>query len=96
MSQVEYIAAQAKQRKGIQTEIVVPPLANHTPTLNIQWSETDLSLKPAALQLALRNGTPSIEVLANEKGISLTVFMLREGEYKIVAKRILEELKKSA
>jgi uncharacterized pyridoxal phosphate-dependent enzyme len=96
MNQVEYIAAQAKQRKGIQTEIVIPPLANHTPTLQIQWSAGDIPLKPAELQLALRNGAPSIEVLANDKGISLTVFMLREGEYKIVAKRILEELKKSA
>lgn len=95
-TQVEFIAAMAKKRAGVQTETVVPPLANHTPTLHINWDPAQLSVTPKDLQLALRNGQPSIEVLSNEKGISLTVFMLREGEHKIVAKRILEELNKTA
>lgn len=96
MNQVDHISAVAKKRAGVHTEIVVPPLANHTPTLQIQWEQEQLKLKPADLQLALRNGSPSIEVLSNEKGISLTVFMLRDGEFRIVANRILEELNKSA
>jgi L-seryl-tRNA(Ser) seleniumtransferase len=42
--------------------------------------------------LKLRNGSPSIEVMANGTGINITVFMLQEGEEKIVAKRVREEL----
>lgn len=42
--------------------------------------------------LKLRNGSPSIEVMANGSGINITVFMLQEGEEKIVAKRVREEL----
>ncbi|HEY8398260.1 MAG TPA: aminotransferase class V-fold PLP-dependent enzyme [Flavihumibacter sp.] len=90
--QVAYIAATAKKRAGVETEVVVPPLANHTPTLNIRWDQRQVPVTPQQVQLALRNGNPSIEVLSNDKGISLTVFMLREGEYKMVAKRIQEEL----
>ncbi|KYP14361.1 selenocysteine synthase [Flavihumibacter sp. CACIAM 22H1] len=92
MDQVNFIATTVQKRAGVTTELVIPPLANHTPTLQIQWAPTRLRIKPAELQLALRNGSPSIEVLSNEKGISLTVFMLREGEYKIVANHILKEL----
>jgi len=40
----------------------------------------------------LRNGTPSIEVMANTTGINITVFMLKDGEEKIVSKRIKEEI----
>src|SRR5690606_33104691 len=59
--QVGYIAAAAKKRPGVETEVVVPPLANHTPTLNIRWDQNQVPVKPQQVQLALRNGNPSIE-----------------------------------
>jgi len=46
----------------------------------------------------LRKGDPSIEVISwgdPDNSVSLTVFMLKKGEHKIVAKRIKEELSKA-
>ena len=46
----------------------------------------------------LRMGDPSVEIISWEKDdmIRLTVFMLRNGEEKLVAKRIKEELVKAS
>jgi L-seryl-tRNA(Ser) seleniumtransferase len=50
------------------------------------------------LKQQLRNGNPSIEVIGGggENSISLTVFMLKPGQEKIVASRLSEILKRAA
>jgi len=71
----------------------VPPIANHTPYLQIEWDKSYYNLTRQQLQEKLRSGNPSIEVMGStDNSISLTVFMLNPGEEKTVAKRILEEL----
>jgi len=91
-SKIDTIATSVNSIEGVITEVSVPPIANHTPLLFIKWDESKVKTNNKALMLKLRNGSPSIEVMANGTGINITVFMLQEGEEKIVAKRVREEL----
>jgi uncharacterized pyridoxal phosphate-dependent enzyme len=83
---------------GVKTEIVIPPIANHTPSLSISWDEKKVKLTGETLGVKLREGNPSIEVIAWEakSSIRLTVFMLKPGQEKIVARRIKEELRQAS
>lgn len=93
-NKVAYIADSVKKVDSVSTSVSVPPVANHTPFLKISWDPSVIDLTRTQLQEKLRFGNPSIEVIGNgDHEISLTVFMLRPEEEKIVAKRIQEELK---
>lgn len=84
-----------KNIAGVTTEITIPPIANHTPKLKITWDKNIIKMTRENLGDKLRNGNPSIEVISwgdEDNSISLTVFMLKNGEEKTVAKRIKEEL----
>ena len=74
--------------------MVIPPVANHLPSLSITWDPQKVKLTRDQMGEKLRKGTPSIEVIAweTENNIRLTVFMLKPGQEKIVAQRIKEEL----
>ena len=92
---IGYINDVVKSVKGVTTEISVPPIANHTPKLKITWDKNIVKITRENLGDKLRTGNPSIEVISwgdEDNSISLTVFMLKKGEEKIVAKRIKEEL----
>lgn len=80
--------------EGVTTEVFVPPIDNHTPSLRITWDPSKVKLTSESLRDKLRFGKPSIEIISWEKenSIRLTVFMLQSKEDKIVAKRIREEL----
>ena len=91
-SKIDSIKTAVNSIDGVTTEVSVPPIANHTPLLFINWDESKVKTSNKDLMLKLRNGSPSIEVMANGTGINITVFMLQEGEEKIVAKRVREEL----
>jgi L-seryl-tRNA(Ser) seleniumtransferase len=91
-AKIELIKSAATSVNGVITEVTVPPIANHTPTLSITWDAAKVKITNKDLILKLRNGTPSIEVMPNTTGVNITVFMLKDGEEKIVSKRIKEEL----
>ena len=91
-SKIDTIAKSVDSIEGVKIEISVPPIANHTPLLFISWDESKVKTSNKDLMLKLRNGSPSIEVMANGTGINITVFMLQDGEEKIVARRVREEL----
>ena len=85
-----------KTVKGVSTEVHVPPLGNHTPTLRITWDNTIVKLSDKQLREALRNNNPSIELGGgNVNSVNVTVFMLKTGQEKIVAARLKEELTKA-
>ena len=88
----------AKSVPGVTTEVIVPPVANHTPSLEITWDPAKVKETRDGFGERLRKGSPSIEVIAWEKesSIRLTVFMLKPGQEKVVAKRIREELLKAS
>ena len=86
----------AKKVKGVTTEVTVPPIANHTPALTITWDASQVKITHKEIQDNLRNGNPSIEVMSNaDNTINITVFMLKPGQEKIVARRVNEELSKA-
>lgn len=79
---------------GISTEIFVPDIANHIPSLRINFDRSVAKHSPKEIKEALKLGKPSIEVAnASEKSLNLTVWMLNKGEEKIVGKRLAEVLR---
>lgn len=82
---------------GVSTDVTVHPLGNVTPRLAIDWDPALIPVKGQELQEKLRNGEPSIELAgSSDKGIALTVWMMKPGEPAIVASRIREELARAA
>jgi uncharacterized pyridoxal phosphate-dependent enzyme len=83
-----------KNIPGVTTEVIVPPVANHSPSLMIAWDNSKIKLTKESFAEKLRNGKPSIETVSWEKdnSIRVTVFMLKPRQEKIVAARIKEEL----
>ncbi len=95
--QVAIIENAAKKIDGVTTHITIPPVANVTPTLTISWDINKVKLTKDELLEKLRNGDPSIAVMGSgESSINITVWMLKPGQEKVVAKRVQEELNKAS
>ena len=93
---IAHIENAIKKIPGISTEIHVPPLGNHTPTLRITWDASRVRVTDKALREAMRAGDPSIEMGGGTaNSVNVTVFMLQPGQEKIVASRLKEELTKA-
>jgi uncharacterized pyridoxal phosphate-dependent enzyme len=96
-SGIAHIENAVKPINGITTKVTVPPLGNITPTLEISWDSIKIKLSGKELQEKLRNGNPSIEIGGvQENKISVTVWVMKPGQEKIVAKRLKEELSAAA
>ena len=94
---IAIVEASVKKVKGVTTEVTVPPINNHTPNLHISWDPAKTKLTSSELQEKLRKGDPSIEVSGGSgSNISISVFLLKPGQEKILATRILEELSKAS
>lgn len=95
---VALIDKSVKTVAGVTTEIFVPAVDNHNPSLKISWDPAKVKITREKLAENLRLGDPSVEIISWEKDnmIRLTVFMLLDGEEKLVAKRIKEELEKAS
>jgi L-seryl-tRNA(Ser) seleniumtransferase len=92
---VAVISKAVSRVDGVKVEVTVPPIANHSPKMNISWIKDKTNLTRKSLGERLREGSPSIEVISwgtDENSVDLTVFMLKPGQEKIVAKRLYEEL----
>jgi uncharacterized pyridoxal phosphate-dependent enzyme len=74
----------------LRATLDVPEIANHVPHVHIDWDGKQTAAE-AARQLL--QGTPSIAVGERaERGLTVSVWMMRPGEHKIVAKRLAEVL----
>ena len=93
---VAVIENAAKKVDGVNVEVSVPPIANHTPKITISWDPNKVKVTSNELRKRLQDGNPSIEVMVQPNAINITVFMLKNGEDKIVARRVQEELAKAA
>lgn len=93
---VAVIVNAVKKIEGVSTSVTIPPIANHTPAISVTWDETKVKITPGQLLKNLQDGSPSIEVMTSKNAINMTVFMLKSGDDKIVAKRFQEELAKAA
>jgi uncharacterized pyridoxal phosphate-dependent enzyme len=94
---IAHIENAVKSISGVTTEVTVPPLGNHTPTLGIKWDGARIKITDKDLRETLRANSPSIEVGGGApNSISVTVFMLKPGQEKIVAAKLKEVLSKAA
>jgi L-seryl-tRNA(Ser) seleniumtransferase len=92
-SQIAVIENAVKGINGVSTKIFVPPLGNITPTLEVSWDTSVIKMNTKDLQEKLRNGDPSIEVMGHgDNAINITVWVMRPGQEKIVAKKLKEVL----
>ncbi|SDM48028.1 L-seryl-tRNA(Ser) seleniumtransferase [Daejeonella rubra] len=88
--------------KGISQQVFIPEIANHTPTLHLSWDNNKIKMTGRQLKERLWNGNPGIEVMGGgtmgtkRDGIELSVWQLKPGQEKIVARRLKEELLKAS
>ncbi len=94
--QIQHIAKTVGKVAGVNTEIHIPDIANHVPSLKIRWDEAAIKTTPNELRQKLRDGHPSIETVGGAESINITTWMLNPGEERIVAQRIKELLTKAS
>lgn len=90
--QIKLISDNAKSVKGVETEIHVPPHANHVPSLRIRWDENEVKISKDEMRKKLRDGHPSIETVGNKEEVGITTWMMEPGQERIVAARVKEIL----
>jgi L-seryl-tRNA(Ser) seleniumtransferase len=75
-----------------QCERIVPPIANHVPHLILTWDEKRVKMTRQGLTRELAKGDPPIQIGrvsgTGDKGVLISVFMLQEGEERVVADRL--------
>ncbi|MBT8184571.1 MAG: aminotransferase class V-fold PLP-dependent enzyme [Eudoraea sp.] len=91
-SQIKLISDSALSVKGVETEIHVPPHANHVPSLRIKWDEKLVGISPEDARKKLMEGHPAISTVGNKEMIGITTWMMVPGQERIVAKRVREVL----
>jgi L-seryl-tRNA(Ser) seleniumtransferase len=88
-SRAAYIIDSLK-RAGLRATLDVPEIANHVPHVQIDWVGKQTAAEVVRQLLA---GTPSIAIAERaERGLTVSVWMMRPGEHKFVAKRLLKVL----
>lgn len=102
------IAGHLKDIPTLQSNIMVPEVANHIPHLLIRYDQERIKIAPLDVAEKLRKGSPSIELNpstgtregssglhSDENTIVVGVWMLQPGEDMIVATRLHEVLSKA-
>jgi L-seryl-tRNA(Ser) seleniumtransferase len=76
----------------VKTRRIVPPIANRVPHLLVLWDERRLAVTPSEMKKLLAEAQPPIVTArvhgTGEEGFLISVFMLQEGEERIVADRV--------
>lgn len=93
--QIKLISDLATSVPGVTSEIHVPEIANHVPSLRIKWDEKKVKITPNEVRQILREGHPSIETMGDKETVAITTWQMVPGEERIVAKRLKEILEKA-
>ena len=91
-NQIKLISDSALSVKGVETEIHVPPHANHVPSLRIKWDESVVKITKDEMRKRLRDGHPSIETVGGKEEVGITTWMMEPGQERTVAQRVKEVL----
>ena len=91
-NQIKLISDSALTVSGVETEIHVPPYANHVPSLRIKWDNKLVKITPEEARKRLMEGHPAIATVGDKETIGITTWMMDPGQERIVAKRIKEVL----
>lgn len=94
--QIRHIASIVGKVSGVKTEIHIPDIANHVPSLKLRWDESVIKTNPNEVRQALRDGHPSIETVGGAESVNITTWMLNPGEERIVAQRLKEILSEAS
>jgi D-glucosaminate-6-phosphate ammonia-lyase len=82
----------------LQTERIVPPIANHVPHLIVDWDEKRLKRTRAQVTRELAAGSPPIQIGrvsgTGDRGMLISVLTLKPGEEQQVADRLRAVLKR--
>jgi Selenocysteine synthase [seryl-tRNASer selenium transferase] len=87
---LDAISSEVTRVAGVTTSYHVPDVANHVPHMNIFWDPRKISLAPHEASMAMRKGKPSIVIESSENGLGMSSFMLKPGEEKIIAARLVD------
>ncbi|WP_136465914.1 aminotransferase class V-fold PLP-dependent enzyme [Flagellimonas onchidii] len=90
--QIKLISDSALSVDGVETEIHVPPYANHVPSLKITWNQNKVKISAKEARKQLQEGHPSIATVGGEDTIGITTWMMVPGQERIVAHRVKEVL----
>jgi L-seryl-tRNA(Ser) seleniumtransferase len=105
VARCRHIADRVQQVPGVTAEIREPRdrRDNRSPGVTIRWSAKALGLTGANVAEALDQGEPRIALGGggrgrrggdgDETGVSISVYMMRDGDERIVADRLVEVLK---
>jgi L-seryl-tRNA(Ser) seleniumtransferase len=92
----EEIRKAAVSVPGVTAEVFVPEVANHVPHIRVSWDAAEKGLTIQAAVSALRDGDPSIGVMSERNALLVGVWMMRQGEDKVVARRLRQVLTQPA
>jgi uncharacterized pyridoxal phosphate-dependent enzyme len=87
---LDTVAKQIVKVEGVSTAYFIPDIANHVPTMQINWDPRRISLTPHEVSDALRKGRPSIVLGRTQIGLEMNSFMLQPGEDQIIAERLIQ------
>jgi L-seryl-tRNA(Ser) seleniumtransferase len=87
---LDLISKQITKVDGVSTAYFVPDIANHVPSMQINWDPRRISLAPRDVYDALRKSKPSIVLGRTEIGLEMNSFMLQPGEDKIIADQLVQ------
>jgi len=94
---IDVISRAVSSIPTVSTETYVPEIANHVPHMRIRWEENRVKISSAEVQRQLREGTPSIEPVPGPKDVlAIGVWMMQQGDEKIVARRLRDILRAAA
>jgi L-seryl-tRNA(Ser) seleniumtransferase len=86
-----YVVEAVSKLRGVRAEVHVPEIANNVPHVRVEWDRETRVAQDAVKQLL--EGDPPIAVSQHgERGLTISMWMLRPGEHKIVARRLREVL----
>jgi L-seryl-tRNA(Ser) seleniumtransferase len=83
-----FIKDAANEISHVQAEVYVPVIANHSPHVRVTWNPEGINKETREVEEALRAGQPSIEVKCDSQALLISVWMLRPGEERVVARRL--------
>ena len=92
---LHYVSKHVRTIPGVYTADFVPPIANHVPTMRIEWDTQKVALTTAKAMEYLKSGDPAVMVGGGPGGnsISMTTFMLKPGEERLIARRMKDMFK---
>jgi L-seryl-tRNA(Ser) seleniumtransferase len=80
----------------VTTSIREPGRSNVAPVLSIDWDADAVGRSAEDVRVGLSDGEPRIELFAHGGGVSVMPYMMEDGEERVVARRIREEMAPTA